>query len=305
METPIILKDDELKETERFRTGVFCFFNGQLGISFKSAHPGMIWECDRKYLAKSQQAPPYSKKIKCLLPVRPLTFQPLDAPPAQVKVMRQLLELADVVEALLEAEAKDKNDQRCNGLRDRLNQLYDEFLEEYGFIRNCTTYFDGIWNDLRLEVYLLALEGDKGEKADIFYRRLNHPPKELSGQLFFDDDLDKRVSDAFAWCLGWHGQVVLSEVAEKAGVDEEFAERSLLEQGLVLREWLGAYGCEWWEVLGVDSDCSAEELKQARNRMAKEYHPDVNSKPSAELMMKRINAAFEEGLRQIEVSVAA
>jgi DnaJ-domain-containing protein 1 len=75
----------------------------------------------------------------------------------------------------------------------------------------------------------------------------------------------------------------VSEVAEKAGVDEEFAIASLLEQGLVYREWLGAARQEWYEILGVEPDCSVEELRQARKELAKQYHPDTGA--ASELML--------------------
>lgn len=320
---PIILTDKDLRWTERFKTGMFAFHNGQLGISFKEAHKGLFvegddgryyLEIDRAYVKgapKTVKVPAdtpkalrnYFKYISCLHPSGPCTFFPLDVPENQQQVMQQLLAIAQVVEELLEAEGTDIDDVRCDEARSRLNELYDNFVEEYGFIQNCKSYFDGFWSDVRLQVYLLELEDKNGCKADIFRRRLKHPPKPVSGQLFDDDDLNTRIHKAFVWCMGRYGTVLVSEVAEKAGVDEGFAIASLLEQGLVYREWLGTARQEWYEILGVEPDCTIEELRTARKELAKQYHPDTGS--ASELMMKRVNNAFDEGLAELQRKAVA
>lgn len=312
-----------MRWTERFNAGVFAFHNGQLGISFKEAHRGLFVEGDdgRYYLEinrtyvkgapRTLKVPSdtpkalrnYPKHISCLHPSGPCTFFPLDVPEPQQRVMKQLLTIAQVVEDLLEAEGADIDDVRCDEARSRLNELYDNFVEDYGFIQNCKSYFDGFWSDERLQVYLLELEDKNGCKADIFRRRLKYPPKQVLGQLFDDDDLDTRIHKAFVWCMGRYGTVLVSEVAEKAGVDEEFAIASLLEQGLVYREWLGATRQEWYEILGVEPDCSVEELRTARKELAKQYHPDTGT--ASELMMKRVNNAFDEGLTELQRKAVA
>ena len=47
---------------------------------------------------------------------------------------------------------------------------------------------------------------------------------------------------------------------------------------------------EWFEILGVDPDCSMREVTTARNQLVKRYHPDVGGSDDA---MARINAAFD------------
>lgn len=293
-----------MRWTERFKTGVFAFHNEQLGISFKEAHRGLFVELSdgrdaievkqsfvskdslpiglsciipqgeeeikqhNKYIDKHGPEK-LEKLVPWYIPVGCLTFLPLEVLENQQEVMSQLLAIAQVVEELLEAEGVDHDDVRCDEARSRLNELYDEFVEEYGFIQNAKSYFDGFWSDVRLQVYLLELESSNGGKADIFRRRLKYPPKQVLGQLFFEDDLDQRVHQAFVWCMGYYGTVLVSEVAEKAGVDEEFAISSLLDQGLVYREWLGASNQEWYEILGVEPDCTIEELRSARKVLAK------------------------------------
>ena len=56
-----------------------------------------------------------------------------------------------------------------------------------------------------------------------------------------------------------------------------------------------------YEVLGVNPNCSNEELRDAYRQLAKKYHPDnytdTNLADVAEEKMKEINAAYDEILR--------
>ncbi|QSW99032.1 molecular chaperone DnaJ [Haloterrigena alkaliphila] len=48
---------------------------------------------------------------------------------------------------------------------------------------------------------------------------------------------------------------------------------------------------DFYDVLGVDQDASAEEIKQAYRKKATEYHPDVSDDPDAEEKFKKIQKA--------------
>jgi molecular chaperone DnaJ len=48
-----------------------------------------------------------------------------------------------------------------------------------------------------------------------------------------------------------------------------------------------------YELLGVERSASADEIKRAFRKLARQYHPDVNSEPDAEQRFKEIGLAYE------------
>ena len=50
---------------------------------------------------------------------------------------------------------------------------------------------------------------------------------------------------------------------------------------------------DYYEVLGVGRGASADDLRRAYRRLARQYHPDVNKDPQAEAYFKEINEAYE------------
>lgn len=50
---------------------------------------------------------------------------------------------------------------------------------------------------------------------------------------------------------------------------------------------------DYWSLLGVDSDCTDQQLKRAFRREARRWHPDLNSNdPVAEERFKLVNEAY-------------
>lgn len=49
---------------------------------------------------------------------------------------------------------------------------------------------------------------------------------------------------------------------------------------------------DYYEVLGIDRNASAEEMRSAYRRLAKQYHPDINKGSEAEDHFKEINEAY-------------
>ncbi len=50
---------------------------------------------------------------------------------------------------------------------------------------------------------------------------------------------------------------------------------------------------DYYEILGVSKNATAEELKRAYRKLALEYHPDRNKTKEAEAKFKELNAAYE------------
>ena len=50
---------------------------------------------------------------------------------------------------------------------------------------------------------------------------------------------------------------------------------------------------DYYEILGIKRDATANEIKSAYRKLARKYHPDVNKTPEAEAKFKDINEAYE------------
>lgn len=50
---------------------------------------------------------------------------------------------------------------------------------------------------------------------------------------------------------------------------------------------------DYYEALGVSRDASGDEIQQAYRRLARRYHPDINSDPAAEERFKEIGEAYQ------------
>ena len=56
---------------------------------------------------------------------------------------------------------------------------------------------------------------------------------------------------------------------------------------------------EWWEILGVNPDDAASQIKLVYLQLAKLYHPDLNSSTTALICMQAINSAYQQFQQQI------
>jgi curved DNA-binding protein len=50
---------------------------------------------------------------------------------------------------------------------------------------------------------------------------------------------------------------------------------------------------DYYKVLGLDRNASADDIKKAYRKLARKYHPDVSKEPKAEEKFKEVNEAYE------------
>ena len=50
---------------------------------------------------------------------------------------------------------------------------------------------------------------------------------------------------------------------------------------------------DYYEVLGLDKSASAQDIKRAYRKLARQYHPDINQEPDAADKFKELGEAYE------------
>ena len=52
------------------------------------------------------------------------------------------------------------------------------------------------------------------------------------------------------------------------------------------------FNFNYYAILGISKDATADEIKKAYHSVSKKYHPDINLSPNATEMMQAINEAY-------------
>ncbi|GAB2326660.1 UvrD-helicase domain-containing protein [Streptomyces variabilis] len=174
---------------------------------------------------------------------RPVPHVP---PKSQVRELRELIGLRDIVVALLDAESESHlTTPRMTQLRAELNRRYDAYVARFGPINrfkvNNRPSADGAQDDDAPErrtyprmggfrndpfaPYVFALESfdedtQTAKKADLFSKRVVAPPEPLTRA--------ESPEDAALICWDQHNEIRLDVVASLLGMDSERAAREAL-----------------------------------------------------------------------------
>lgn len=243
-ESPIVLDDSDCPGTEKYGSGCLTVYDGIVGISFRGVkHPERtVWNVQRRYLLDSQlhrfDAFPTSNANTAQqwyrLPVQPYTFVPLRLDPDQEQVMRGLIRLSELAEALLSAEATEPQDAPCDRLRGELRRHYSNFVSRWGLLTQYESYASAAFSDARTLSLTLQLESN-GKTARVLHERCTFATN-TDSTMFLDGDPDERVARCYTYCQAMYGQPNLLRIAQKTGLSLEVVEEAVLRLGLVLRD---------------------------------------------------------------------
>ena len=131
---------------------------------------------------------------------------------------------------------------------------------------------------VRLDGLPRSGQGEPADPGAAVYFRLAGKPRCLAC------DRWNRVADNLAAIAG---HVYAIRAVDRYGV-------GTMEQAFAGYAQLPAAVSEWWTILGLDPNATADQVKDAQRRLAFQHHPDRGG--STELMA-RINRAADEGVR--------
>lgn len=130
--------------------------------------------------------------------------------------IRELIILRQIQKKLIAAQLNTLDDTVCAGIREELNEVYDNYVKKYGYINNRFTL--KLFQDDRYVYLLTALENsyDEGKtynKADIFYKRTVKPNMEITSC--------KTAKDALIVSLNYKGVVDIEYISRLCNMSED------------------------------------------------------------------------------------
>jgi hypothetical protein len=231
----VLLQDPDLLHLRRFRGGCWAVWEGEVGICLKGLPRSILLDVPGEFL-------PINNALKDVIfqdvEFRSMSFIRVELDFKSDRVIRKIVELSDLTEALIECELQEIEDIECDRLRNLLLESYMEFVSQFGLLSGYRKWFEGndcFWLDYRAIAYALSLEIDDNP-APILTRRVNHPAASPIVQKFFEGSDGDRSEQAFRyWQARGNQDVDLDAISTIAGLDRDTVEFHLLDRRLCYR----------------------------------------------------------------------
>lgn len=137
------------------------------------------------------------------------------------------------------------------------------------------------------------------EHSAAIFSVMVHP----DGEILASGSIDGRVNllnlqtGELLQTLRGYSPVVFSPDGKRLVTGDETGVLKIWQQSYIENEFnFDDVLTEWWEVLGVDQQATAKEVKEVYYQLARIYHPDYNSNSRAIAKMQQINRAYEQFL---------
>jgi len=236
-----VLQSDDLEWTGTF-SSCYSILGDRIGISFRGLPNVTLMRVPQKYLPENKDMA-VTKDFIEEKQVFPYSFIPVDLKITQEQALKDLLYLASVVRNQLHLEQISQDQVQVEAHRKLLNHTYNKFLINYqSNVQNFKTFWTIrqkgviIFQDFNLLV-LENLENFKGERADIFFKRIiPYADRNPSGVVFTEgSDLD-RVHQAISVSYHLYQEVQIDKISEWTGLDYDAIEHCFHLSDLVYRD---------------------------------------------------------------------
>lgn len=148
----------------------------------------------------------------------------------QSERLKRIVAIRDKARELLDLQLEGAADAKINQARKQLNNLYDKFVKEHGFLNNVAN--KKLVNKDADSPFILALENydsetDSASKADMFSKNTVSPVHKV-------EHVDT-IEEALAVSMNESGKVDLTRIAQLTGKEKPFVEKWLLENERVFK----------------------------------------------------------------------
>jgi hypothetical protein len=173
-----------------------------------------------------------------------------------------------------------------------------ENREQSKFDCTLATARDGIIYQLKLlgvSKYILSTNAQRNKAGDLVDGRLIYPNPGVALYFIYNDEEKVIACDKWKY-LHENLRAVEKSLDAIRGL-ERWGCSDIINRAIgnmkALPEHSGPSSQAWWQILGVKQNASQEEIKKAYWKLAKKYHPDTGSTPSASLF-DLVTKAYDE-----------